>query len=179
MATTEGLIAPKPLSFEGNVAVNWKFFQKAFEIYRKAAFKNKDPDEIAAALLNFTGEDAVEREENFAYAPEVRNADGAVITPAESSDNPEVLIRKFQELCDPLKNIIMERHTFNTRFQEIGETIDKYVTVLKKFAASCEYGELKNEFIRDRIVCGTTYETVRKQMLKERDLTLRRAIELS
>ena len=49
---------------------------------------------------------------------------------------------------------------------------------LKKIAASCEYGDLKDELIRDRIVCGTTYENVRKQMLKERDLNLDRAIEL-
>ena len=36
-----------------------------------------------------------------------------------------------------------------------GETIDQYVTELKRLAKDCAYGELKSEMIRDRIVCGT------------------------
>ena len=37
---------------------------------------------------------------------------------------------------------------------------------------------MRDELIRDKIVCGVTSSFVRKQLLKERDLTLDRAIEI-
>lgn len=38
--------------------------------------------------------------------------------------------------------------------QETHETIDNYVTDLKNKALQCEFGELKESLVRDRIVCG-------------------------
>ena len=37
---------------------------------------------------------------------------------------------------------------------------------------------MKDEFIRDKIVCGITSDRVRKQLLKERALTLDKAIQI-
>jgi len=108
MAAPDGLITPKPLSFEGNVSQNWKKFIKSFTIYRKAALKGKDLEQVAATFLNLAGEEAIEREGNFTYNPVVKNEDGEITTPAESSDDPEVLIKKFQDLCNPMTNVIME-----------------------------------------------------------------------
>ncbi|XDV53655.1 hypothetical protein PO909_022102 [Leuciscus waleckii] len=64
----------------------------------------------------------IERERSFVYAPAVRGPDvddapGPIITPAESKENPECLKRKFRAICSPRINIIVERHKFNTRFQ--------------------------------------------------------------
>ena len=71
----------------------------------------------------------------------------------------------------------MERHKFNTRYQR-DETTEQYITDLKKLATTCEYGNLKDDLIRDRLVCGVNNESIRRQMLKEADLTLQRAIQL-
>ena len=47
MAHSEGLYnIPKELSFEGNVSSNWEKFLTSFIVYRKAALKKKDPDEV-------------------------------------------------------------------------------------------------------------------------------------
>ena len=78
----------------------------------------------------------------------------------------------------PSTNIIVERHKFNTRNQRHGETTEAYITDLKKLGNQCEYDNLKNDLIRDRIVCGIKNENTRRQMLKQADLTLERAIQL-
>ena len=72
----------------------------------------------------------------------------------------------------------MERHKFNTRNQRDGESIQSYVSSLRILPDSCEYGMMKDEFIRDKIVCGITSDRVRKQLLKERALTLDKAIQI-
>jgi len=89
-----------------------------------------------------------------------------------------VLKRKFAELCDPRGNVIMERHKLNTRVQKEGESFQSFVADLRILASTCEYGVLKDELIRDKIVCGFSSWHVQKQLLKERDLTLDCAIDI-
>jgi len=72
----------------------------------------------------------------------------------------------------------MERHKFNTRIEKEGESFQSFVADLRILANTCEYGILKDELIRDKIVCGVSSRHVRKQLLKERDLTLNRATDI-
>ena len=174
-AAFPGLRTPDPVSFEGNVAENWREFERYFTIYRKAALKKCDSDEVAYILLNLAGPEAIERERTFAYKSEVKDGD-TIVTPAESREDPDLLITKFRELCNLQTNIIVERHKSNTRNQREGETTEAYITDLKKLANQCEYGNLRNDLIRDRIVCGIKNENTRTQILKQADLTLERAI---
>ena len=71
---------------------------------------------------------------------------------------------------------------FNTRAQGATEGIDVYVTELRKLARNCEFGELHDsiirDIIRDRIVCGIRSNEVRKRLLREKDLSLERAVEM-
>ena len=67
---------------------------------------------------------------------------------------------------------------FNTRPQGATEGIDGYVTELRKLARNCEFGELHNSIIRDRIVCGIRSNEVRKRLLREKDINLERAVEM-
>ena len=83
-----------------------------------------------------------------------------------------MLKQKFAEICDPHGNIIMERHKFNTRMQKEGEPFQSFVADLRILANTCEYGTLKDELIRDKIACSVASSFVRKQLLKERELTL-------
>ncbi len=67
---------------------------------------------------------------------------------------------------------------FNTRAQGATEGIDAYVAELRKLARNCEFGELHDSIIRDRIVCGIRSNEVRKRLLREKDLNLERAVEM-
>ena len=90
----------------------------------------------------------------------------------------EKILEKFEEYCTPRKNITLERHIFNTRVQRTGETIDQYVTDLRKKANSCEFGMLHDSLIRDRIVCGISDDHTRSRLSREADLTLAKAVDI-
>ena len=124
------------------------------------------------------GREAIEKEKSFVYAPAVLNEDGTVRVKAESRESIEALKRKFADICDPRENAIMERHKFSTRIQKEGESFQSFVAGLRILANTCEYGILKDELICDKIICGVSSGHVWKQLLKERDLTLDRAIDI-
>ena len=122
------------------------------------------------------GKNVTEKAKTFTYAAEVRNEDGDIVQTAESRESVAVLKAKF--LCNPLTNVIIERQKFNTRFQEALEPVQNFITALKILADACEIRTLKDSLIRDRIVCGVSSDALRKQLLKERDLTLHKAVQL-
>ena len=50
------------------------------------------------------------------------------------------------------------------------------MTALRLIARNCEFKDLKDELIRDRIVCGTNSERIKERLLREQDLTLDKAL---
>ena len=64
------------------------------------------------------------------------------------------------------------------RAQGATEGIDAYVTELREFARNCEFGELHDSTIRDRIVCGIRSNEVRKRLLREKEVNFERAVEM-
>ena len=83
----EGLRKPEPLSFEGNVAENWRHFEEEFDIFIEAAYGDKDERTRAYILLNLAGRSAIEKAKTFTYAAEVKNQAGDVTQEAESPDH--------------------------------------------------------------------------------------------
>ena len=45
-------------------------------------------------------------------------------------------------------------------------------------AKNCSFGELQEELIRDRIICGVKSERLQARLLREGDLTLEKAISI-
>lgn len=85
---------------------------------------------------------------------------------------------KFEAYCNPKKNLTVERHVFFTRAQNEGESIDTYVTDLKNKSKTCEFGNLEESLITDRIVCGIRSTELRERLLRETDLTLSKALTI-
>ena len=88
------------------------------------------------------------------------------------------IIEKFDQYHNPRKNITWERHKFNMRNQQPGESINQYVTDLKTKAQTCEFAQLKDSLICDRIMCGITCNRTRARLLKESMLTLQAALNI-
>ena len=65
-----------------------------------------------------------------------------------------------------------------TRNQHVDETIDQYVTDLRNKASSCEFEQLMDGLIRDKIVCGIKSDNVRARLLREPKLDLQKAIDI-
>ncbi|CAC5398224.1 unnamed protein product [Mytilus coruscus] len=75
-------------------------------------------------------------------------------------------------------NETFERYTFNICNQSEAENIDTYVSKLRKLAKTCNYQDLIESLIRDRIVCGIRDNTARKRLLQEDKLTLNKCIDI-
>ena len=92
------------------------------------------------------------------------------------------IMSKVMELmerrCVGKTNVIYERYCFNNRKQESGESFDMYLTALRTLAKTCNFGSLKDELIRDRIVCGICDTGTRKKLLQELKLTLQKCINV-
>ena len=64
------------------------------------------------------------------------------------------VIAAYTEYFQPKVNTIHERAMFNTRAQKDGETAENYIRELYVLADTCDYKNVKEEMIRDRIVVG-------------------------
>ena len=67
------------------------------------------------------------------------------------------------------------KNVFLSHDQEANETFDTYLVSLKILASSCEFAQLEEELIRDRIVLVTKDGGVQTHMLRELSLTLDQA----
>ena len=65
---------------------------------------------------------------------------------------------------------------FNKRKQEEGETVDTFITSLYSLSEHCEYGALREEMIRDRIVVGIRDAALSLKLQLMETLTLDKAL---
>ncbi|UYV70106.1 hypothetical protein LAZ67_7001810 [Cordylochernes scorpioides] len=92
-------------------------------------------------------------------------------------NNYELVVKKFEEHFIGKRNVIFERAQFNRRYQQDGEAVEEYIRVLHKMAENCNYGSLKEEMIRDRIVVGVKNLQLSEKLQLEPNLTLERDIQ--
>ena len=90
----------------------------------------------------------------------------------------DILFSKFETYCKPKQNVTIERYRFNTRVQGRQENVDQYLTELRLIARNCSFGDLEDQLIRDRLVCGTNSEEVRQRLLRVEELSLDKAVSI-
>jgi len=88
------------------------------------------------------------------------------------------LFQKLETFYIGETNETYERYQFNKRDQELNESIDSYVAVLRNLVKTCNYGTLETNLILDRIVMGIRENSTRKRLLQESGLTLNRCIDI-
>lgn len=135
-----GLKLPPPLKTDGNLATNWKRFKRAWYNYAIAArLEHFDEKYKTAMFLSVIGEDALEIFDGMDFIPKTNN---------------QVLnkvVEKLEEFCIGETNATYDR--FNRREEEENESVDQYVTVLRKLAQRCNFCScLRDSLIRDRLV---------------------------
>ncbi|CAB4025804.1 Hypothetical predicted protein [Paramuricea clavata] len=62
--------------------------------------------------------------------------------------------------------------------QKPDESVEQFVMELKRLAKNCEYGELTNSIVKDRIVEGISNDRTRARLLREKDLSLERCMDV-
>ena len=140
MAAQIPLIPPEGFDFAH--PDSWTKWKKRFERYRSASgLSEKDEAVQVSALIYAMGDSAEEIFDSF----------GLSETDARKYDQ---VTERFQEHFVKRHNPIYERARFNQRSQQPGESIDSFVTSFHSLAEHCEYGALREQMIRDRLVVG-------------------------
>ena len=85
------------------------------------------------------------------------------------------MLEKLNGFFHVRKNIIFERAKFNLRCQLVGEIANQFIASLYNLADNCNYGNLKDEMIRDRLVVGIRDMALSKKLQMDADLMLEKA----
>lgn len=155
---------PAPMNLKsGNLADNWTDFEEEWSNWATATKLNsEEPAVIVAALKHTMGRETLDIFRNL----HIENAGSA-----------QAVLEALRGHFMPKKNVTYERYVFNTTVQN-NETIDMYANKLRRLAASCEFGALKESVIRDRIVMGVTDDATRERLLREDDPNLETCLKI-
>ena len=66
---------------------------------------------------------------------------------------------------------------FFCRNQDAGETVESYITSLRKMVTTCKFGRLEDRLLRDRVVMGILDENLRSKQPEVRQLDLKQCID--
>ena len=79
-------------------------------------------------------------------------------------------MQKFDEYFQVRKNLVYERANFNLVYQLADKSAEQFITRLHQLAVNCEFGDLKNEMIRDRLIIGIHDGQLSERLQMESDL---------
>ena len=100
-------------------------------------------------------------------------------------DPEEPRLKPYEKLCELLKahlspvvSVVAERFKFRNCLQE-SEQIHEYVIKLKSAAQQCRFGIFLNEALRDQFVAGIRDGELRKQLLRQEDVSFEKATAIA
>jgi hypothetical protein len=150
---------PDPFNFPAPEP--WIVWKKRFQHYLSVTgLTGKSQQEQIDILMYLMGEKSEEIMLQFPQQP----------------DTLEKALKDFDTYFVPRRNIIFERFKFNSRVQQVGEPVDLFITDLHSLAEYCEFGAIKEELIRDRIVVGMLDARVSESLQLKPTLTLPEAV---
>ena len=137
MANSYNVSLQPPPTFCFDEPDEWPKWRYRFEQFRVASGLDKE-DEVrqVSTLLYCLGEEA----------------DDILTLTNITEDNRKKyskVLAKFDGHFKVCKNVIFERARFNRRGQEEGETVEHFIASLYQLSEDCQYGEIRNEMIRD------------------------------
>jgi hypothetical protein len=158
---------PEPLKVTGSaVGENWTRFKEQwinFEIATGTAGDAKA--KRAAAFLTCVGNEAYDVFRSLDLTDDHRK-------------DIDRIIAAFETFCIGSVNVTYERYVFNRRSQEANESFSLFLGELRRLARSCDFGNVEDSLIRDRIVVGLRDDATRRKLLAQRSLTLKDTIDI-
>ena len=133
---------PPPEKFDFSHPEEWPKWIRWFERFRQASGLHGKGEESQVNTLVYTMGD---------------QADDILVSFGLSADDQKkysTVKEKFENHFVKKCNVIFERAKFYQRKQEEGESVDTFITSLYTLAEHCQYGDLHDDMIRDRIVVG-------------------------
>ena len=106
-----------------------------------------------ATLLHCIGEDDLEEFNIFGFDVE------------GGKKKIDAVLTRFNDYCSPRKNNLFQRFKFWNRSQR-EESVNQFVTELKRMIKNCKYTESTGTMVRDRLVFGIQDAKVQSQLLR-------------
>ena len=152
-----------PAPFNFRTPDDWPRWKRRFEQFR-----------VASGLVN---DDAVKQVNTLLYC--VGEEAEAVLTSTNVTEEErkvyDTVVEKFDAFFRVRRNVIFERARFNRRSQLAGESAEQFIMELYTLAKNCNYGDMTDEMIRDRLVVGIQDAALSQQLQLDADLTLEKA----
>lgn len=164
----ERIKPPSELDIDSlNLADVWKEWKEAWELYRiSSGLHEKDNAIQIATIQSILGTKARR------VLKTLPNIPGDI-----TERTVEGILTALETYCVPRKNTTYERYDFRMTIQE-DRSFDIFVTDLRRKAEYCDFGAIKESLIRDQIVVGINDPKLQERLLRETDLTLKKAIKL-
>ena len=146
---------------------DWPSWVCRFERFREASgLKEKEEEAQVSALIYMMGDKAEDILRSFGLKD-------------EDKKKYKVVRDRYEAYFVKKRNVIYERAKFNLRKQEDGEPVDDFVTSLYSLAQYCNFGDLHDEMIRDRLVVGLRDANLSEKLQLDSELTLEKAIAMA
>lgn len=157
---------PKPINVkDGDIVENFKFFQLQWNNYLVASGANANSEEIKkSTLLSAIGDDCLKMYTGF------------VLTEADQ-ETEKLLLHAIGRNLTPVVNKRYERAIFNLATQKPKETVHVYLNRLKKLIKNCQYGELEEDLLLDKLISSIKDLSLREQLWMDKDITLENALQ--
>ena len=167
VATMASLCLQPPSAFNFRTPDKWSRWKKHFEQFCLASgLSDKAEEKQVSTLLYCMGEDA---DDTLASTH---------IT-ADKRKQYQAMIAKLDGFFQVRRNVIFEQARFNHHVQKEGESVEQFITSLYNLVETCNFGDLKNKMIRDRIVIGIWDQALSEHLQTVADLTLEKPKPLS
>ena len=164
MVSDVGLL--QPMADVEDKAAEWSKYWQNFGWYSKVMkLEPQDDATMIAHLMMHIGQVGLDAYRSFEQD-----------LSAKEKDDFNVLITKFNEYFLPQKNTIFERWKFLSCKQREVQTYQDFFTELKIKLRTCDYGDRKDEFLRDKIVLSIKDKKIMQELLLMKDLTSEKAI---
>ena len=158
-----GIQLKTPEPFDFNNPDSWSKWKRRFEQFREASGLSGESETRQVSTLLYTmGENA----DNVLTSTRITS---------EERKKYDTVLAKLDGFFKVRRNVIFERAKFNRRNQLPGETVEQYISELYALVETCEYGNLTEEMLRDRIVVGIRDEAISKRLQLDPELTLDKA----
>jgi len=89
----------------------------------------------------------------------------------------ENLVTYLDAIYSPRRLVVSARFKFNQCYQNPGESVQEFITTLKKLASHCEFDTFLNDALRDRLIVGLEDEACQRKLMGESSLTFQKACE--
>ena len=168
MPPIHGIRPPAPVNLDSNPADSWRLFRQKWQNYATITQLQMQPAEYQVALfLHTIGDAALQIYNGFTFDTD------------DDSRSVADILAKFDNFAVGEINECYERFVFHNRNQQQNEPFEQFLTSIRVLVKSCNFCDAcRSSTLRDRIILGVIDRDVQETLLKERNISLERTIDI-